>query len=66
MYKGQANGDNMLEHVAEEVEIQPNPFVIQVDPQVLHYASVLYVAGAAVQSDVLAAQAAGAATVPVP
>ena len=66
MYSGQARGDKMLEHVAEPLEIHPNPFVIQLDPQVLHYASVLKVDGAPVHSDVLAAHAAGAATVPVP
>ena len=46
--------------------MHPNPFVMQVDPQVLHWASVLKVAGAAVQFEVLAAHGAGAATVPVP
>lgn len=37
---------------------------MQVDPQVLHYASVLYDAGADVQDDALATQAPAVADVP--
>ena len=36
--------------------MHPNPFVIQVDPQLLHYASVLYVVGAPVQFRLLEIQ----------
>ena len=39
LYKGHAKGDKMLVQTPEV--IHPNPLVIQVDPQVLHYTSVL-------------------------
>ena len=44
--------------------MQPNPFVMQADPQLLHYASVLYVAGALEQEELLETQAAGEDPVP--
>ena len=56
----------MLKQFALEAKMHPKPLVIQPDPQVLHYVSVLYVAGAPVHKELLAAQAAGDATVPVP
>lgn len=34
LYKGHANGDKMLVQAPEVM--QPNPLVMQVDPQVLH------------------------------
>ena len=46
--------------------MHPNPFVIQLDPQLLHYASVLYVDGAAVQRELFEVHDVGAETVPVP
>ena len=60
LYKGHAKGDKILVQAPELMH--PNPLVIQVGPQVLHEASVLYVAGADVQTYAKH----GAPEVPVP
>ena len=44
--------------------MHPNPFVIQEDPQLLHFVSVLYVVGAPVQFRLLGTQGCGSTVVP--